>query len=79
MAEQLDLEGRWPDLFEGLDAEQRRSVVQALANGWHEGWVPNREDVEILTDSARGSIDFDGVRRRALDSARRRASSTTQP
>ncbi|WP_205570148.1 MULTISPECIES: hypothetical protein [Actinomyces] len=36
--ERLDVEERWPELFEQLDATQRRAVVQSLAADWHEGW-----------------------------------------
>lgn len=57
MAEQFDIDQRWPELFVGLDAHSRRTVVQSLASSWHEGWVPNREDVENLTDNARGTIN----------------------
>lgn len=53
----FDVEERWPDLFSGLDAWQRRAVVQSLATEWHEGWEPNREDVANLTDLVRGVID----------------------
>lgn len=73
MAEELDVESRWPELFAPLDAVQRRSVVQSLANAWHEGWEPNREDVELLTDRARGLIDDDEYLRRAQTLAGRRA------
>jgi hypothetical protein len=71
--EQLDVEQRWPDLFAGLDDGQRRAVLQSLANAWHEGWEPNREDVENLVDRARGVIDMDEYLRRARDAADRRA------
>lgn len=57
MAEKFDVERRWPELFAQLDATQRHAVVQSLASAWHEGWTPNREDVENLTDRARGAID----------------------
>ncbi|HEY9334938.1 MAG TPA: hypothetical protein VIQ79_10965 [Kribbella sp.] len=73
MAEQLDIEDRWPELFAPLDEEQRRAVLQSLANAWHEGWEPNREDVENLADRARGAIDQDEYLRRAHAAARRRA------
>ncbi|PHP52668.1 antitoxin VbhA family protein [Actinomyces ruminis] len=73
MAEKFDVEYRWPELFEQLDQVQRRAVVQSLASAWHEGWVPNREDVENLTDYARGAIDMSEYRRRAHAAARRRA------
>ena len=61
---EFDIETRWPELFEGLSALDRRAVVQTLANGWHEGWVPNRPDVADLVDLTRGDIDRDEYRRR---------------
>lgn len=70
MADRLDVEGRWPELFEGLDASQRRGVVQTLANGWHEGWVPNRDDVARLTDLERGAIDHAEYMRQVREAAR---------
>lgn len=73
MAEQLDVEERWPELFAPLDEVQRRAVLQSLANAWHEGWEPNREDVANLTDRARGVIDKEEYLRRAHAAARRRA------
>jgi hypothetical protein len=72
MAEKFDIEQRWPELFAQLDATQRRAVVQSLASAWHEGWEPNREDVENLTDEARGAIDWDEYLRRADQAAERR-------
>lgn len=61
----FDVEERWPELFVQLDEVQRNSVRQSLAAGWHEGFSPTREDVENLTDYARGAIDFDEYIRRA--------------
>lgn len=72
MTEKLDVEDRWPELFAQLDESQRWTVRQSLASAWHEGWTPNREDVENLTDRARGAIDFAEYRRRAHAAARRR-------
>ena len=72
MSVPFDIETRWPELFERLDAVQRRAVVQSLAAAWHEGWVPNREDVENLTDEARGAIDAAEYLRRARGAAERR-------
>lgn len=72
MTERLGIEDRWPELFEPLDEVQRRSVVQSFAAAWHEGWIPNREDVKNLTDKARGAIDTDEYRRRAHAAVRRR-------
>ena len=73
MATKFDIEDRWPELFVQLDETQRRAVVQSLASAWHEGWTPNREDVENLTDRARGAIDAAEYRRRAHAAARRHA------
>lgn len=67
----FDVEDRWPELFVQLDDVQRNSVRQSLAAGWHEGFDPTREDVENLTDYARGAIDVPEYRRRALAAARR--------
>lgn len=73
MAEKFDIEERWPELFAQLDATQRNAVRQSLAAAWHEGWVPNREDVENLTDEARGAIDEAEYLRRAHEAALRAA------
>lgn len=71
MSDHLDIEERWPELFAQLDEDQRWRVVQAFAASWHEGWVPNREDVENLTDLVRGAIDHDEYRRRVDAAAER--------
>lgn len=68
---QFDIEDRWPELFAQLDATQRNAVRQSLAAAWHEGFEPTREDVENLTDRARGAIDAAEYRRRAHEAARR--------
>ncbi|HUZ41594.1 MAG TPA: hypothetical protein VMU68_09425 [Acidimicrobiales bacterium] len=67
----LDLELWWPDLFEGLSPRDRRSIVQAFAGNWHEGWVPNREDVKDLTDLARGAFTKADCGRRSLEKAKK--------
>ena len=72
MAGSFDIEQQWPELFAQLDAKQRRAVVQSLASAWHEGWEPNREDVENLTDETRGAIDHDEYMRRVRQAAERR-------
>lgn len=69
--ERFDVEQRWPELFAPVDAAQRRAVIQSLAASWHEGWVPNREDVENLTARAAGKIDQAEYLRRALEKAQR--------
>jgi len=71
MHKPFDIEERWPELFEKLDAKQRRAIVQSLASSWHEGWVPNREDVADLVASATGEIDADEYRRRTRAKAER--------
>jgi len=73
--ETLGLEARWPELFAPLSDEQRRSIVSTLASSWHEGWVPNRADVEDLIAWERRLIDDAEYDRRteaaaALDRAR---------
>lgn len=73
MGETLNVMDRWPELFVQLDEAQRDSVLQSLASAWHEGWKPNREDVENLTDQARGAIDLPEYLRRAREAARRSA------
>ncbi|WP_268960715.1 hypothetical protein [Rhodococcus sp. T7] len=67
VSEEFNVEESWPELFAPLDKIQRRAVVQSLASAWHEGWTPNRRDVENLTDRARGAIDRAEYRRRSHD------------
>lgn len=71
MAE-FDITARWPELFAALSDPQRVAVVSSLSNAWHEGWEPNREDVENLTDLVRGAIDEAEYDRRAQGAAGRR-------
>lgn len=71
MAPEFNIEGRWPELFAQLSEAHRRIVVDAFASAWHEGWVPNREDVENLTDLMRGAISEDEYDRRAAGAADR--------
>jgi len=53
----LDLEGTWPDLFDGLTVEQRETVTEVCANDWLEGWDPTRDDVADLVALTTGQID----------------------
>ena len=69
MAERFEIEGRWPDLFEPLTDQQRWAVVQTFASAWHEGWFPNRTDVENLTQLTSGAITKDEYDRRARENA----------
>lgn len=71
--EVLALEVWWPELFEGLDPEQRRGIVNGWAGCWHEGWIPNREDVADLNELVRGEITDEEYERRALAKATRRS------
>lgn len=71
MAAEFNIEARWPELFAPLEEETRRAVVNSFASSWHEGWAPNREDVENLTDYARGAIDKSEYDRRAAGAAER--------
>lgn len=73
----FDVEVRWPELFALLTAEQRSVVIEAMASTWHEGWEPNREDVENIVDHARGAIGDEEYLRRADAAAERRR--VTQP
>lgn len=45
---------RWPDLFDGLTVDERRVVINAVADNVLEGWQPGRADIEALIDVVRG-------------------------
>jgi hypothetical protein len=64
--EGLALHMRWAELFDHLSAADRYSMIQAVAAGWHEGWTPDREDVQCLVEFHCGEIDFDEYCNRAL-------------
>lgn len=72
MSEKLDLEDRWPELFAHLSETQRNAVVESFAAAWHEGWIPNREDVANLADQVSGAIDREEYLRRVDSAAERR-------
>lgn len=69
----MNLEGRWPELFEPLTPEQHRAIVQVFAASWHEGWEPNYEDVKNLVDETTGAIDAQEYERRVIELAHARA------
>jgi hypothetical protein len=46
---------RWPDLFDGLTAEQRRIVITAVADNVLDGWRPRRADIQALVDVVCGN------------------------
>ena len=45
---------RWPDLFDGLTAEQVTRAV-AVADNVLEGWRPSRADIRALVDVVCGN------------------------
>ncbi len=55
----------WPDLFEGLSPKRAQGINDGCVANWHEGWIPNREDVADLVAEARGEIDMAELLRRA--------------
>ncbi len=59
------VEKRWPELFAEMNEDDRRAVLQGMAVALEGGWVPSREEVENLTDEARGAIGEDEALRRA--------------
>lgn len=46
---------RWPDLFDGLSADQRRIVITAVADNVLEGWRPSRADIQAVIDVVCGN------------------------
>ncbi|MDR0958922.1 MAG: Fic family protein [Propionibacteriaceae bacterium] len=75
MDEEFDVDARWPELFAPLDETRRDAVRRALVAAWHEGWEPEREDVENLTAFAGGAIDEEEYLRRLRETVRRATSS----
>lgn len=73
MADQM-LSERFADVLAPLNEQQRRGVVQALANGHLEGWRPTRAEVADLVDVELGRITDDEYTARVLDRAQRMAS-----
>jgi hypothetical protein len=45
---------QWPDILVGLTSEERRAVINAVADNVLEGWRPHRVDIEALADVVRG-------------------------
>ncbi|GEA88392.1 hypothetical protein [Cellulomonas cellasea] len=71
MHEDPDVEALWPELFEPLDEQQRRSVRQSFVRAAAGGWVANREDVENLTALESGAITPEEYDRRVDETATR--------
>lgn len=66
----LDVIELWPELFVGVSDVAAQAIQNACVASWHEGWEPNRADVEDLAANARGEIDRDELIRRARERAR---------
>lgn len=66
MADYFDLPDRYPELFEQLNNEQKRSITQTLASAWLEGYTHSREEVAQLIDLRLGRITFEEYKRKAL-------------
>jgi hypothetical protein len=52
----VDVFELYPDLFVGIDAAVRRCIISHFGSDAHEGWEPNRSDVELLVGYATGRI-----------------------
>lgn len=55
----------WPDLLDGLTAEQQRIVTTAVADNVLEGWQPTRADIQALVDVVCGKTTTQDYIRRA--------------
>jgi hypothetical protein len=60
-------ESTWPEVFAGLDAAVRRSVVATLADAALAGTEPTREDAVDLVAFAVGDISESQYRRRSAE------------
>ena len=60
----------WPELFVEVSDVDAQAIQDACVASWHEGWEPNRADVEDMAAKARGEIDHDELLRRARQRAR---------
>ncbi|WGP08076.1 hypothetical protein QFE97_19115 (plasmid) [Bacillus subtilis] len=59
----LDLETKWPEIFEEMTPRQVRTVVQIVASSWHEGREPEREHTARLAARVRGDMSKGEYRR----------------
>lgn len=55
-AKPLDLEARWPEIFDGMTPRQVHTVVQIVASSWHEGREPDRDHTARLAARVRGEL-----------------------
>ncbi|KYH45047.1 hypothetical protein [Branchiibius sp. NY16-3462-2] len=49
----FDAAATWPDLFEGLTAEQKSSVDEALTALTSDGYEPGKDEVASIIDGAK--------------------------
>lgn len=70
MDTEFNILSQWPELFEGLSKDRKKSVINNLASSWHEGWVPNYEGVKLLTDYEKGIITEEDYMQLTLIAAR---------
>ena len=66
MADYFDLPDRYPELFEQLNEEQRRSITQTLASAWLEGYTYSREKIAQLVDLELGRSTFEEYKQKTL-------------
>ena len=55
----LELEKIFPDLFEGMTAEEIQRENNLWANQWLEGWEPDREQVKLALMRRRNELTMD--------------------
>lgn len=67
----LDVIELWPELFVGVSDVTAQAIQDACVASWHEGWEPDRADVEDMVAQARGEVDLDELLRRARARAAR--------
>jgi hypothetical protein len=66
MSVQSSWQSQWPELFEGLSADEVRAVTDAVANNVLEGWQPTRAEIALLCDQAAGRVGFDEYATRSV-------------
>ncbi|WP_407647386.1 antitoxin VbhA family protein [Brevibacterium atlanticum] len=59
----MNLEARWPEIFEGMTSRQIHTVSEIVASSWHEGREPEREHTARLAARVRGDLSKAEYRR----------------
>ena len=62
---------QWPELFNELSDDQARAIVSAVDNSVLEGWKPAREDLELMTRSAREDLSWEEFAAQAVAAGKR--------